>query len=129
MQQYNESESNVPVREEDFRYLGPKPQTIEAAIVMLADAVEATITSKLSHPQVTDDEIRHIVHDSILEKFNDGQLDECPLTLRDLHNISESFLSTLKSRFHFRVDYPASPAQKELGKALIEKNGLTVSKI
>jgi putative nucleotidyltransferase with HDIG domain len=123
-QQYNESESNVPVREEDFRYLGPKPQSVEAAIVMLADAVEATATSRLSHPNVTEDEISRLVHETIVEKFNDGQMDECPLTLRDLHVIRESFVKTLKSRFHFRVDYPSTPAQKDLGKVIVEKSEL-----
>ncbi len=129
LKQYNESESNVPVREEDYRYLGPKPQSVEAAIVMLADGVEATATSKLSQPHISEDDIRRIVHETIVEKFNDGQLDECPLTLRDLHNISESFVTTLMSRFHFRVDYPSSVAQKDLGKAMTQKPELSVTKI
>lgn len=129
LQQYNESESNIPVREEDFRYLGPKPQTVEAAIVMLADAVEATVTSRLSHAHISEDEIRRVVHETIVDKFNDGQLDECPLTLRDLHNISESFVTTLMSRFHFRVQYPVSPLQKELGKAMAERPELSQLKI
>ncbi|MCD6386693.1 HDIG domain-containing protein [Candidatus Sumerlaeota bacterium] len=129
LQQYSESESNVPVREEDFRYLGPKPQSIEAAIVMLADSVEATITSKLPRPYVSEEEIRRVVHETIVEKFNDGQLDECPLTLRDLHIIRESFISTLKSRLHFRVEYPPTSAQKELKKVIAEKPELTTSEL
>ncbi len=128
LQQYDESESNVPVREEDFRYLGPKPQTIEAAIVMLADAVEATATSKLNQPHVSKDDIHRVVHETIVDKFNDGQMDECPLTLRELHIISESFVSTLKSRFHFRVEYPSTPVQKEIGKAMNDKSELSTSK-
>jgi len=91
---------------EDFRHPGPKPQTKEAAIVMLADAVEATTTSRLATNRVTESEIRRLVHQGITEKFNDGQFDECDLTLRDLYLISNSFVKTLLSRFHFRVAYP-----------------------
>ncbi|MCC5874978.1 MAG: HDIG domain-containing protein [Candidatus Sumerlaeia bacterium] len=99
-------------RQEDYRYPGPKPQTIEAAIVMLADSVEATATAKLSSRTVREDEIRKIVYDTILEKFNDGQFDECNLTLRDLTVIRQTFIRVLKSRFHTRIDYPKkSPAQ------------------
>jgi putative nucleotidyltransferase with HDIG domain len=104
---YKESESIDPVREDDFRYPGPKPQTIEVAIVMLADAVEATATSRLSEARVKETDLRLIIRDAIRERFNDGQFDECNLTLKDLHLISESFLRTLKSRFHFRITYPA----------------------
>lgn len=129
LQQYSESESNVPVREEDFRYLGPKPQSIEAAIVMLADSVEATMTSKLSRTYISEEEIRRVVHETIVDKFNDGQLDECPLTLRDLHIIRESFISTLKSRLHFRVEYPSTAPGKELKKVIAEKPELTTSEL
>lgn len=101
-----EGESKDEPRQEDFRYPGPKPQTIEAAIVMLADSVEATATAKLSSRKVREDEIRKIVHDTILDKFNDGQFDECHLTLRDLTMIRQTFIRVLKSRFHTRIDYP-----------------------
>jgi putative nucleotidyltransferase with HDIG domain len=110
LKSYEESESIDPVREEEFRYPGPKPQTIEVAIVMLADAVEATATSKLSEARVKESDLRLIIRDAIRERFNDGQFDECNLTLKDLHLISESFLRTLKSRFHFRITYPAPQA-------------------
>ena len=113
VRQYENSESAEPVREEDFRYPGPKPQTIEAAIVMLADSVEATATSKLSEATVREDDIRLVVRNSILEKFNDGQFVECNLTLRDLHRISESFIKTLLSRYHHRITYPALIEKKE----------------
>ena len=120
---YNEAESrydagdlSVKPREEDFRYDGPKPQTIEAAILMLADAVEATATAILAKPTVTEDEVKKVVHDTIVEKFNDGQFDECDLTLRDLHIISESFTKTLMSRFHHRVQYPKVVDKKDEGR-------------
>ncbi len=113
MQNFQNSDSADPVREEDFRYPGPKPQSIEAAIVMLADSVEATITSKLSKPFVKEDDIRRVVRDTISGKFNDGQFDECDLTLKDLHTISESFVKSFLSRFHQRIDYPQSPVKKD----------------
>jgi len=103
---FEEGKINDPLREEDFRYPGPKPQTIETAIVMLADTVEATSTSRLSQAHVDEDDIRRVVHESVLRQFNDGQFDECNMTLRDLHIIEESFVKTLLSRFHYRVHYP-----------------------
>ena len=103
---YERGESKDMVREDDYRYPGPKPQNIEAAIVMLADSVEATATAKLSAKKVREDEIHQIVATTILEKFNDGQFNECNLTLRDLNIIREVFIRVLKSRFHTRIDYP-----------------------
>ncbi|CAN5362867.1 hypothetical protein BH09SUM1_BH09SUM1_18270 [soil metagenome] len=99
-------EMKEPVRIEDYRYPGPKPQTIEAAIVMLADTVEATATAKLSNRAVREDDIQQVVRTTVFEKFNDGQFDECNLTLRDLNVIRETFVAVLKSRFHTRIDYP-----------------------
>jgi hypothetical protein len=99
-------ESKEPVREEEYRYPGPKPQTIEAAIVMLADSVEATATAKLSTREVRMDDIQQVVRNTILDKFNDGQFNECNLTLRDLNVIRQTFVKVLKSRFHTRIDYP-----------------------
>jgi putative nucleotidyltransferase with HDIG domain len=116
LENYENSESNDPVHEEDFLYPGPKPQTIEAAIVMLADAVEATATSKASSAYVKESDLRRIVRDAIVEKFNGGQFDECNLTLKDLHIISESFVKTLISRFHFRIAYPAKKETVENSK-------------
>lgn len=101
-----EGATNDVVREQDFRYPGPKPQTIETAIVMLADSVEAITTSELSKTYLDEDDIRRLVHTSVLTQFNDGQFDECNMTLRDLHKIEESFVKTLLSRYHHRVQYP-----------------------
>ena len=115
VRQYEESESAEPVRQSDFRYPGPKPQSIEAAIVMLADSVEAIATNRLTRPNVDADDIRRLVIDAIQDKFSDGQMDECHLTLRQLHDIRESMVHTLVGRFHHRVDYPspvAVPARK-----------------
>lgn len=105
-------DSKEAVRIDDFRYPGPKPQTIEAAIVHLADTVEATATAKLSGRTVREGEIQQIVRNAILDKFHDGQFDECNLTLRDLNVIRDVFTKVLKSRFHTRIDYPKKPGQR-----------------
>jgi putative nucleotidyltransferase with HDIG domain len=102
------------VKEENFRYPGPKPQSKEAALVMLADGVEAA-SKTLRDP--TGARIQGLVQKMIKKAFSDGQLDECELTLKDLHAIAKSFNKTLSGIFHHRIDYPepdrggASPSQ------------------
>lgn len=91
------------VSEEDFRYNGPKPQTRESAIVMLADSVEAAVRS-LDHPSTTD--IENMVRKILREKLEDGQLDEVDLTLRQLETIGGVFVRSLAGIFHPRIDYP-----------------------
>lgn len=91
------------VEEKDFRYPGPKPQTREAGIVMLADCVEAASRS-LVNP--TPDRIQGMVQKIINNIFIDGQLDECELTLKNLHEIARSFNRILTGIFHHRIDYP-----------------------
>jgi putative nucleotidyltransferase with HDIG domain len=95
--------SGQTVEEKDFRYPGPKPQTREAGIVMLADCVEAASRS-LVNP--TADRIQGMVQKIINNIFIDGQLDECELTLKNLHEIAKSFNRILNGIFHHRVDYP-----------------------
>ena len=96
------------VEEKDFRYPGPKPQTREAGIVMLADCVEAA-SRTLVNP--TPDRIQGLVQKLINNIFIDGQLDECELTLKNLHEIAKSFTGILNGIFHHRIDYP-EPAYK-----------------
>ncbi len=96
-----------PINEEDFRYPGPKPQTKEAGIVMLADAVEAA-TRTLSEP--TPSRIKGLVQDRIQKIFLDGQLEDCELTLKDLQKIEESFNPILNAFFHRRIEYPVLPS-------------------
>ncbi len=91
------------LKEEDFRYHGPKPQTKEAAVVLLADAVEAS-SRTLSDP--TPAKIKELSQRIINNKFIDGQLDECDLSLKDLNKIAESFTRILTGIFHSRVEYP-----------------------
>jgi cyclic-di-AMP phosphodiesterase PgpH len=91
------------VHEEDYRYPGPKPQTREAAIVMLADKVEAA-SRVLTEP--TSQRITGLVQRIVSSIFLDGQLDECDLTLRDLQKINDAFGRTLIAIYHHRVEYP-----------------------
>lgn len=87
----------------DFRYTGPKPLTKEASIVMLADTIEAAVRSmKDPTPKAIDQFIERLVRG----KLEDGQLSECPLSLRDIDQISESFSGILKGVYHERIEYP-----------------------
>ncbi len=103
------STKTAQVKEEDFRYPGPKPQTKEAGLVMLADVVEAT-SKTLVDPTVA--RVQGMVQKIINGVFSDGQLDECELTLKDLNEIAKSFNKTLSGMFHHRVDYP-EPVSKD----------------
>jgi hypothetical protein len=87
----------------DFRYPGPRPQTREAGLVMLADAVEAA-SRTLANPTPT--RIKGLVQNLINRIFSDGQLDNCELTLKDLHNIAKSFNKILNGIYHHRIEYP-----------------------
>lgn len=100
--------SGQVVEEKDFRYPGPKPQTREAGIVMLADCVEAA-SRTLVNP--TPDRIQGLVQKLINNIFIDGQLDECELTLKNLHEIARSFTAILNGIFHHRIDYPESASK------------------
>ncbi|HBA55432.1 HD family phosphohydrolase [Syntrophorhabdus aromaticivorans] len=91
------------IEEKDFRYGGPKPQTKEAGIIMLADSVEAA-SRLLDEP--TPKRIETHVREIVEKIFLDGQLDECELTLKDLHAIEKSFVAILIGIFHHRIEYP-----------------------
>ncbi len=98
-----ESCKDCEIKEEDFRYPGPKPRTKEAAIVMMADAVEAA-TRALDDPSPS--RIKNLVREIITSIFLDGQLEECELTLRDIYKIMEVFSRILIGIYHKRVEYP-----------------------
>lgn len=106
---YNKAkEMGMPVMsEDDFRYPGPKPQTKETAIVMLADSTEAA-SRTLDNP--TPARIRNLIQRLINDKFTSGELTECDLTLKDLNDIREAFVSILIGVFHQRVAYPRREA-------------------
>ncbi|MBN2372159.1 HDIG domain-containing protein [bacterium] len=113
------------VKEEDYRYPGPKPQTKEAGIVMLADAVEAT-SRTLTDPRPA--RIQGMIQNIINNIFRDGQLDECELTLKDLHQIAGSFNLILTGIFHPRVIYPGTNVLEEGKKEKGGKGGDSNSK-
>lgn len=99
----NSSENPEEVNEENFRYPGPKPETKEAAIIMLADSVEAAVRS-ISEP--TKGKIEEMVNNIIKTRLNEGQLDNCNLTLKDLDKIREAFIKVLMGIYHQRIEYP-----------------------
>jgi putative nucleotidyltransferase with HDIG domain len=95
----------APVLEQQFRYGGPKPQSRETAILMLADSIEAA-SRTLDKPTLG--RIEDLVHKIIDAQLADGQLDECDLTQRDLRGIREAFVRLLSGMLHSRIDYPDS---------------------
>jgi cyclic-di-AMP phosphodiesterase PgpH len=102
--QCNKRAELPPINTDDYRYPGPKPQTKEAGLVMLADVVEAACRS-LTDP--TPARIKGMVNRLINGIFSDGQLEECELTLKDLHQIAKHFNQVLATVHHRRVEYPA----------------------
>ena len=99
----NSSDNPESVKEEDFIYPGPKPQSREAAIIMMADSVEAAVRS-IQEPTV--EKIENMVNNIIKDKLDSGQLSECELTFRDLETIKSCFLKVLKGIYHSRIEYP-----------------------
>jgi hypothetical protein len=87
----------------DFTYPGPRPQSKETAIAMLADSVESA-TRVLQDP--TSDRVRDLIENIVDGKIEDGQLDEAPLTLREVRQIKEQFIKVLSGIYHHRIDYP-----------------------
>ncbi len=102
---YGEDEIN----ESDYRYPGPKPQSKETAIVMLADAVEAA-TRTLSNP--TPSKLRAFIEELVDKRFREGELDESDLTFRDLKKIIDAFLPILYGVFQHRIEYPEQEKKK-----------------
>ena len=98
------------VRDADFHYPGPKPQTKEAGIINLADAVESATRSL---PNNDPNEIRNLVQTIVKGRYDAGELDDCDLTLRDLTRIQEAFLPVLQASHHHRVPYPWQVQQQE----------------
>jgi len=109
-------EENPDITDESFRYDGLRPQSKEAALVLLADNVEAAVRS---HKGNTPGRIEGLVRKIIKDKFDEGLLDQCDLTFKDLDKISTAFVKVLSGIFHSRVEYPELPSAK---KTLEEKN-------
>lgn len=103
------------VKDLDYRYLGPKPNTKETAIVMLADACESTIRSLTD---ADSQKIERVISNLINSRIEDGQLDESPLTFSDIRKIKDSFFNILVGHHHKRIKYPA---QKRLDNTIIDE--------
>ena len=99
------------VSEEKFSYEGPLPQTKEAAIIMLADSIEAVVRA-LSNP--VSSRVEALIRRIIKEKLNSGQMDECDLTLKELDRIGDAFVRIMAGIYHARVEYPEKDLRAEL---------------
>jgi cyclic-di-AMP phosphodiesterase PgpH len=95
------------IKEEDYRYPGPKPRSAEMGILMLADSLEA---ASRSIDKNKPGQIEGVVNEIIQEKINDGQLDRCALTLEQINQIRRSFIFSLNNMLHGRVAYPKKEA-------------------
>jgi membrane-associated HD superfamily phosphohydrolase len=102
-------EKGVEVKHDNFRYEGPRPSTKEAAVVMLADSVEAAVRSMIDK---TEGKVEGLIRKIIKDKLDDGQLDTCSLTLKDLDDIARSFIKVLSGFFHEREEYPEVKIKK-----------------
>jgi len=105
----SQDESENGVDQNDYRYPGPRPQTKESAILMLADSIEAIARAKRP---ATQGEMERIIRQVINDRLVSGQLDECDLTLKDLDAIRVAFGSVLQGIFHPRIEYPEGVAGK-----------------
>ncbi len=103
------AEVNSAIDPELFRYPGPRPRSRETALVMLADGCEATVRASADH---SPERIREIVEGIVRERIEEGQFDDCPISLRDLRIAGDSFVSALAAVFHPRVEYP-QPTDRE----------------
>ena len=96
-------EEGTDINEEDYRYSGPKPQKKETAIISIADSVEAAVRS-MKEP--THEKIQEIVHTIVKDKLQDGQFDDCDLTIKELKTVERVLCETLNGIFHSRIEYP-----------------------
>ncbi|HHU48396.1 MAG TPA: HDIG domain-containing protein [Clostridiales bacterium] len=107
------NKENTQVKLEDFRYPGPKPRSRETAIVMLADTAEAAVRAMSDHAP---EKVEALIRKLIREKLDDGQFDDCNLTLRDMNTIAVTFTSVFSGIFHERVKYPNVDLKAERAK-------------
>lgn len=97
------ADKNDSVKQEDFRYQGPRPTSKEAAVIMLADSVEAAVRSMA---EKTEGKMEGLIRKIIKDKLDDGQLDHCELTLKDMDMIAKAFMRVFGGYFHEREAYP-----------------------
>ncbi|MCD2347517.1 HD family phosphohydrolase [Clostridium guangxiense] len=104
----NSSENPDEVKEENFRYPGPVPESKEIAIIMLADSIEAAVRS-IHEP--TKCKVEEMINNIINERLSDGQLSNCDLTLKDIGEIRKAFLKALLGIYHQRIEYPVDKSE------------------
>ena len=123
-------EQNEDVDEKDFTYPGPKPQSREAAIIMLADSVEAAVRSRAQSGRLFEQveegdrtsesqRLAEFVHSIIRSRVDSGQLDECGLTFDDVRKIEQSFLQILEGIYHPRIEYPERAADRRTSEGAV----------
>lgn len=100
---YKAKKENEEVEEADYRYEGPKPQTREVAVISIADSVEAAVRS-MQQPSST--KIKELIDSIVSDRVNDGQFDECDISMKDLVKVKESIYTTLQGFYHERIEYP-----------------------
>ncbi len=99
----------TPIDAARFRYPGPRPRSAETAVVMLADSAEAAVRA-LDHP--TGESVRRAVEDVVAQRLASGQLDNAPLTLRDVDRVKEEFIRVIAGMYHARGEYPRPSAER-----------------
>ncbi|WP_099352226.1 HD family phosphohydrolase [Fredinandcohnia onubensis] len=107
-------QSERDILESDFRYVGPKAKTKEAAVIGIADSVEAAVRS-LSTP--TPHKIESLVNSIIADRLQDGQFDECDITLKELDVVAKTLCESLKGIFHSRIEYPTETTKQKVKEA------------
>lgn len=120
---FKAKEQSENVIESDFRYPGPKAQTKESAIVGIADSVEAAVRS-MQNP--TMQKVENLVRKILSDRIQDGQFDECDITLKELDIATKSMCETLKGIFHSRIEYPENPDKKQAKKEVIQKEKVSI---
>lgn len=116
---YNKAKSlDENVREDDFRYSGPKPKTKESAIIMLADSIEAAVRSIENK---TYNNIEEMIRKIVFDKIDDGQLVDADLTFREIDTIIKVFTKTIMGIHHVRIKYPGQEKEREIEEKLEEK--------
>lgn len=114
----NSSDDPEKIKKEDFRYPGPIPETKESGIIMLADGVEASVRS-INEPNK--ENIENMVNSIIRDRLEEGQLDNCDLTLKDIGKIKEAFLKVLLGIYHHRIEYPKDKYEEKSDEIIDDK--------
>lgn len=100
------------VPESEFRYPGPKPRSRETAILMICDGCEGAVRAL---PEPTPGRIETVIHQVIMERLNDGQFDDCDITLKELNVVEQSLVKSLCAIHHGRIKYPKGPSKAARG--------------